>query len=164
MRSRAFREVLIVSWMFLFLASVPNEVFAQELVTTEALNEWFYSRLLWAIGIGFLVGLVISLGDLCRLPFAYEGALNVNSQARRKLTMWLALVFGIGAVALFIDAWFVFPFGAMNLAFSDVFTQIWSNYRMLVVLLSMIAVLVLVVGLATRLKGSCRCRYAFIPK
>jgi hypothetical protein len=164
MRWRGFRQAFLGLGLMGVFAVAPRDVFAQELVTTEALNEWFYSRLLWAIGIGFFTGLAISMADLCRLPYPYKGALNVNGRARRKLTVWLLIVFLIGAVLLFIDAWFVFPFGTASLAFGEVFTQIWSNYRMIVVLLSMILVLVLVVGLATRLRPSCRCRYAFIPK
>ena len=163
MRWRGFRQAFLVIGAIGVFAFAPQNVFGQELVTTEALNEWFYSRLLWAIGSGIFIGLAISIADLCRLPFPYKGALNVNALARRKLTFWLLIVFLIGAVLLFIDAWFVFPFGA-NLGFGDVFTQIWSNYRMIAVLLSMILVLILVVGLSTRLRPSCRCRYAFIRK
>ena len=160
MRSRALRWLI---YPLLLLTLLPQKVLAQELVTEEALNAWFYSRLIWAVVIGFVAGLVISMADLCRLRFPYVGALNVNSQARRKFGLWLSALFTVGAVVLFIDAWKLFPFGMASLAFGDVFSQIWINYRTMLVLLSMIVVLVAVVGLATRLKSDCRCRYAFIP-
>jgi hypothetical protein len=134
----------------------------QELITEEALNEWFYSRLLLALAVGAVAGFAISKFHLCNLTYAYTGALNINSRARRKLMMWIGVFSCVGALLLFIDAWVMFPFGPAGLRVGEVFTQVWTNYRMLLVLLTMNLAILLVVALATRLSPRCRCRYAFI--
>jgi len=153
-------------WMIWFVAlmlSFPARVFSQEVVATEVLDEWFYSRLLWGVMVGAISGIVIGLADLCRLKFEFTGALHINTRARRKLLIWIATIFVLGAIILFVDAWLLYPFGILSLTFSDAVTQVWSNYRMLLVLLATIIVFVLVVAIATRFKSGCRCRYAFIP-
>jgi H+/Cl- antiporter ClcA len=141
----------------------PATVWAQELVAKEALDEWFYSRLVWGLLIGVVAGIFVGLVHLCRLEFGFKGALNVNNRARRKLLLWVAVVFLIGATLLFLDAWLLYPFGTNSLSFWDALTQVWSNYRMLLVLFVTLVVFVLLVAIATRFKSDCRCRYAFIP-
>ncbi len=161
MNTARFRLPLLATLALLFLPEVP--VFAQELVAREALDEWFYSRIVWGLIIGVIAGLVIGLVDLCRLSFAYRGALNVNSRARKRLLIWAASGFVLGTILLFLDAWLLYPFGALTLGFWDAVTQVWSNYRMLIVLFTMLIVFILVAAIATRFKSGCRCRYAFIP-
>jgi len=163
MSTGRFRSPLLAILALLFLLKVPAKVFGQELVAREALDEWFYSRIVWGLIIGVVAGLVIGLADLCRLHFAYHGALNVNSRARKRLLIWAAIGFVLGAILLFLDAWLLYPFGTLTLGFWDVVTQVWSNYRMLIVLFTMLIVFVLVAAVATRFKSGCRCRYAFIP-
>jgi H+/Cl- antiporter ClcA len=146
----------------MFWLQLPGRVLAQELVAKEALDEWFYSRLLWGLLVGVVAGIVIGLADLCRLEFAYKGALHINNRARRKLLIWVVVIFLVGAILLFLDAWLLYPFGTMSLSFWDALTQVWSNYRMLLILFVTLVVFVLLVAIATRFKSDCRCRYAFI--
>ena len=141
----------------------PATTFAQEVVAKEALDEWFYSRLLWGGVIGIIAGILIGLVHLCRLSFAYKGALNINNRARRRLLTWAIAIFVVGAIVLFLDAWLLYPFGPMSLKFWDALTQVWLNYRMLLILFATLVIFVLVVAAATRFKSDCRCRYAFIP-
>lgn len=163
MSANRLRVVLPKILLLVAIFHLPSRVFAQEVVANEALDEWFYSRLLWGILVGLIAGLVIGLADLCRLKFEYKGALHINNRARRKLLVWIAVIFGVGAILLFLDAWLLYPFGVISLTFWDALTQVWSNYRMLLVLFATIFLFVLAVAIGTRFKSGCRCRYAFIP-
>jgi ethanolamine transporter EutH len=148
---------------FIVLLFLPATVSAQEVVAKEILEEWFYSRLLLGVVVGIIVGLIIGLIHLCRLQFAISGALNINSQARRRLMLSAGIIFVIGALLLFLDAWLLYPFSDISLNFWDALTQVWLNYRMLLILFAMLGVFALIVAIATRFKSDCRCRYAFIP-
>ncbi|SRR6266404_740950 len=150
-------------WIFIVALVMPVAVYAQDVVAKEALDEWFYSRLLWGGLIGFVAGIVIGLAHLCRLSFEYRGALNINNRARRRLLAWATVIFVVGAILLFLDAWLLYPFGPMSLRFWDALTQVWLNYRMLLILFATLIMFVLMVAIATRFKSDCRCRYAFIP-
>jgi hypothetical protein len=162
MIKKRLRVILLMTLSFVSVLHLPAKAFAQELVANESLDEWFYSRLLWGAVIGVITGLLIGLADLCRLKFAVNGSLHINNRARRKLFIWIGIMFVFGAIILFIDAWLLYPFGILSLTFSDA-TQVWLNYRMLLILLVTITVFVFVVAIATRFKSGCRCRYAFIP-
>jgi H+/Cl- antiporter ClcA len=162
MSTKRLRLILSLSLSFASVLHLPARAFAQELVANESLDEWFFSRLLWGALIGVIAGVVVGLGDLCRLKFEINGSLNINNHARRKLLFWIAIIFILGAIILFVDAWLLYPFGILSLTFSDA-TQVWLNYRMLLVLLATITVFILVVAISTRFKSGCRCRYAFIP-
>ena len=162
MSTKRLRVILSLTVSFVGVLQLPARAFAQEVVANEALDEWFYSRLLWGAIVGVITGLLIGLADLCRLKFEVKGSLHINNRARRKLLIWIAIIFVCGAIVLFIDAWLLYPFGVMSLTFFDA-TLIWLNYRMLLVLLATIIVFVLVVAIGTRFKSGCRCRYAFIP-
>ena len=163
MSTGRLRLVLLPLLPVVILLQLPVSVFAQDVVAKEALDEWFYSRLLWGLLVGVVAGIAIGLADLCRLQYPFKGALHINHRARRKLLVWVAVVFIVGAVLLFLDAWLLYPFGTMSLGFGDALTQVWSNYRMLVILLATLLLFVLTVAIATRIKSDCRCRYAFIP-
>jgi hypothetical protein len=163
MKSRRLRSLVFFIFLVMFLFQLPSSVLAQDLVAKEALDEWFYSRLVWGLLVGVVGGTVIGLADLCRLEFTYKGALNINNRARRKLLVWVGVVFLLGTVLLFHDAWLLYPFGTTSLSFWDALTQVWSNYRMLLIVFVTLAVFVLLVAIATRFKSDCRCRYAFIP-
>lgn len=159
-KSRVLSSAILIAVGPIF---VPGSVLAQEIVTKESLDEWFYSRLLWGVLGGALVGLLIGLAHLCRLPFQYKGALNINSRARRKVLTWAGALFLVGAIVMLLDAWLLYPFGMMSLSFREALTQVWSNYRTLLILLATLTTFLLVIAVATRLKSDCRCRYAFIP-
>lgn len=163
MRTKGLGVILSMTLSFAAVLYRSTRVFAQEVVANEALDEWFYSRLLWALVIGVIAGLVIGLVVLCRLKFEVKGALHINHYARKNLLMWTAIIVVLGAILLFLDAWLLYPFGTLSLTFSDALTQVWSNYRMLLVLMVTIITFVFVVALTTRFKSGCRCRYAFIP-
>ena len=162
MSTRRLWVILSLTFTFVSVLNLPATAFAQEVVANEALDEWFYSRLLWGAVIGIITGLLIGLADLCRLKFEVKGSLHINNRARRKLFIWIAIIFVCGAIILFLDTWLLYPFGVMSLTFFDA-TLIWLNYRMLLILLTTIIVFVLVVAISTRFKSGCRCRYAFIP-
>jgi hypothetical protein len=150
-------------WISIVALVTPVTVYAQGVVAKEALDEWFYSRLLWCGLTGLVAGIVIGLVHLCRLSFEYKGVLNVNNRARRRLLAWVATIFVVGAILLFLDAWLLYPFGPMSLTFWDALTQVWLNYRMLLILFATLGLFVFVVAISTRFKSDCRCRYAFIP-
>ena len=150
-------------WISIVALVAPVTVYAQDQVAKEALDEWFYSRLLWGALTGLVAGIAIGLAHLCRLSFEYKGALNINNRARRRLLAWATVIFVVGAVLLFLDAWLLYPFGPMSLTFWDTLTQVWLNYRMLLILFATLVIFVLVAAIATRFKSDCRCRYAFIP-
>ncbi len=162
MRDRNWQmlSAILISLTFL---GMPVSVMAQEIVTKESLDEWFYSRLLWGALAGVLLGLLIGLAHLCRLPFQYKGALNINDRARRKLLVWAVAISIVVALLLLLDAWLLYPFGTNSLSLSEALTQVWLNYRTLLILVATLSALVLLVALATRLKSDCRCRYALIP-
>jgi hypothetical protein len=164
MRSRKSRAIqLTICWLLLAVL-LPAGVFAQEIVSKESLDEWFYSRLLWGVVCGAVIGVLIGLVHLCRLPFqvSQSNPLHVNSRARKSFGIWAAVIFVVGAILLFLDAWMLYPFGAISLQFSETLSQVWLNYRMLLILLAILGAFTITVALATRLKSDCRCRYAFL--
>lgn len=162
MRSgRTWESRAAALWLALALTG-PSEVLGQELIPRETLDEWFYSRLLWGVLLGGAAGLVAGLAHLCRLQYDRR-ALNVNGPARRKYLGWVAGIFLVGAVLLLLDAWLLYDFSALSLAFTEALSQVWLNYRMLMVLLATLAVFTIVVAISTRLKPDCSCRYAFLP-
>jgi hypothetical protein len=163
MRARKFRTRHVALLLCAAALMGPITVYAQDVVAKEALDEWFYSRLLWGALTGFTAGIVIGLAHLCRLQFQYKGALHINSRARRKLLIWVTVIFVVGAALLFLDAWLLYPFGTVSLTFWDALTQVWSNYRMPLVLFVTLILFVLAAAITTRFKSDCRCRYAFIP-
>lgn len=162
MQSRRLRAAQFLAVFTAALLVLPSEVLAQDSVAKELLDEWFYSRLLWGVVIGLLLGLVAGLAHLCRLHFE-TGILHVNSQARRKFLRWLIGISAAGAIFLFLDAWLLYPFSSVSLQFWEAATQVWMNYRMLAVLAVTLLMFTVAVAVATRLKGDCRCRYAFLP-
>ncbi|MEA2175514.1 MAG: hypothetical protein QOD00_3106 [Blastocatellia bacterium] len=141
---------------------IPATALAQEPVSQEVLDEWFYSRLVWAALAGAIFGIVAGLAHLCRLQFQLN-SLNVNGQARKKFWVWFIVIAVLGALALFLDAWLVYSFSALSLAFGEALTQVWLNYRTLLILLTLVVAFVVTVAISTRLKSDCRCRYAFLP-
>jgi len=153
-----------VAWVLVLGLALaqPIETLAQDLIDRETLDEWFYSRLLWGVILGGSIGIIVGLAHLCRLQFDVK-ALNVNSPARRKFITWVIGIFVIGAILLLLDAWLLYDFSALSLAFSEALTQVWMNYRMLLILLATLFIFTLAVAISTRLKSDCRCRYAFIP-
>lgn len=162
MQSRRLRAAQFLAVLTAASLVLPSEALAQDTVARELLDEWFYSRLLGGAIIGFLLGLTAGLAHLCRLRFE-TGVLHVNSQARRKFLRWLIGVSAAGAIFLFLDAWLLYPFNSVSLQFWEAATQVWMNYRMFAVLAATLAVFTAAVAVATRLKGDCRCRYAFLP-
>ncbi len=155
------RRVLLA--ILLFLLEQPISVMAQEIVTKESLDDWFYSRLIWGALAGVILGLLIGLLHLCRLSFEHKGALNINSRARRKLLIWAGAIVLVVAILLLCDAWLLYPFRSTSLSFSEALTQVWANYRTVLILITTLSMFLLFVAVATRLKSDCRCRYAFIP-
>ena len=162
MRKRKSWSLQLLIWPLVILVLSPATVFAQDPISQEALDEWFYSRLIWGALAGALIGILVGVAHLCRLQFRVN-SLNVNSQAHRKFVIWLVLLLIIGGGALFLDAWLLYPFSALSMAFGEALTRVWLNYRMLLILLALLGMFTLMVALSTRLKSDCRCRYAFLP-
>jgi hypothetical protein len=152
----------LVGTLFVMLLLFPASSFAQGTASVEALDEWFLSRLLWgsfiAAGAGALVGWV----HLCELSFEL-GELHLNKQARRKFGWYTIGLLVVGGLFLLMDAWLLFPFSTASMSFSDAFTTVWMGYRTLAVLLLAEALFATAVAISTRLKPTCRCRYAFLP-
>ena len=149
-------------WLLAAVMLLPQRIFAQELVSPEMLDEWFYSRLICAAVAGALAGILVGLAHLCRLRFKVD-SLDVNRQARRKFLIWSLVVVICGAIMIFLDAWLLYPFGTNSLAFGETLRQVWLNYRVSIILFTLIGAFILMVVISTRLKSDCRCRYAFLP-
>ena len=157
--------VLRLAPLLIALVLTPMTVRAQG-VTIEELDDWFYSRLAWGAIIGALLGVLASLVHLCRLKFKVRPSnvdLSVDMRARRGFVVWLATLFFVGAIVLFIDAWLVYEFGLLTLDFWEALGRVWLNYRTLLILAAALAGFTLMVLIVTRLKSDCRCRFAFIP-
>jgi hypothetical protein len=152
----------IICCLLALVALVPPAAYAQEAITTESLDDWFYSRLLWSAVVGAIIGVLLGLFYLCRLPFEQRQGLNVNRQAKRKFWAVLATLSVVCAVLLFMDVWQLHEFGPLSLQFGEAFSQVWWNYRTLFVLAATALAFWLAVALTTRLKPGCHCRYAFL--
>lgn len=166
MQSRGMTWVLLAGWLVAALVLSPTGVFAQDGVTMEELDDWFYSRLSWGAIIGAFLGVVVGLFHLCRLEFEVRSRnvdLSVDRSARRKFGAWVLIIFFIGGIFLFLDTWLIYEFGDISLGVWEALGRVWLNYRTLVILLATLASFALLVALVTRLKSDCRCRYAFIP-
>ena len=162
MRYQKIRALQIVFFLLTNLVLLPAVVQAQEPVSTEALDDWFYSWLTWGTVLGIILGIVVGLAHLCRLQFQHS-ALNINSQARRKFWLWFFLTLAGVAILMFLHAWLIYPFESFSLSFAEAFGAAWFNYRTLIVILATLGTFTLAVFLTTRLKPDCRCRYAFLP-
>lgn len=164
MRNRKSWLILFLIWLLLAVVLLPISVFAQELVSQEVLDEWFYSRLIWGALAGSLIGILAGLTHLCRLQFQVNvNSLNVNNQAHKKFAIWIVLLLIAGGGLLFLDAWLGYTFRSSSMTFGEAMAQVWLNYRMLLILLALLGTFTLMVALSTRLKPDCHCRYAFLP-
>src|SRR5205807_2988245 len=96
---------------FLALAALtvllPLRVVAQELVSTERIEDWFYSRLVWSAVLAAIFGGFVGALHLSRLR-AHTGELQVNAQARRKFWVWTIFLLVAGAILLLVDIWTLF--------------------------------------------------------
>jgi hypothetical protein len=163
MRTRKPLTTHIICCLAALTALASPAAHAQEAVTPESLETWFYSRLLWGAVSSALLGILIGF-YLCRLPFEQRQGLNVNRQAwRRFWTLLIALVV-VWAVVLFLDAWQWHEFGPLSLEFREAFSQVWLSLRTLGVLAAVALAFWLAVTLTTRFKPGCHCRYAFLGK
>jgi|SRR5882724_12449002 len=150
---------------FLLFGSVvliPLRVAAQESVSTERIEDWFYSRLVWAGVLAAILGGLVGALHLSRLR-AQTSELHVNRQARRKFWVWTIILLIAGAVLLLVDVWTLYSFDTVSLSFTDALTQVWFNYRTILVLLVAFISFYVVVALTTRFINSSRCPYAFLP-
>lgn len=163
MQSRKSFSTQALIFLLTVLVLFPGTVSAQEPISKAALDEWFYSRLIWGVGAGIIAGGLAGVMHLCRLPFQF-GSLNVNSRARRRFAFWTVAVLLIGFILLFLDAWLLHPFREnVSMTFGEAFTEVWLNYRTILILVVTIGVFTLAVAVSTRLKSDCNCRYAFLP-
>lgn len=158
------RLSLRIMFLALFGSAVflPVRVFAQELVSTERIEDWFYSRLVWAGVLAAILGGLVGALHLSRLK-AHTSELHVNTQARRKFWVWTIGVLMAGAVLLLIDVWTFYSFGGTSLSFTSALTEVWFNYRTILILLVAFISFYLLIALTTRFIRSSRCPYAFLP-
>lgn len=162
MRTRKPLTTQIICCLAALAALASPAAHAQEAVTAESLETWFYSRLLWGGVIGALLGILVGF-YLCRLPFEQRQGLNVNRQARGRFWKFLIALVALWAVLLFFDAWRWHEFGPLSLEFREAFSQVWLSLRTLGVLAATALAFLAAVALTTRLKPGCHCRYAFLP-
>src|SRR6266704_5204774 len=98
MREQKSRQEFVGAWILptnkivriLLLGSAlffPLRAGAQELVSTERVEDWFYSRLVWACVLGAMFGGLIGVLHLTRLR-VHTSELHVNAQARKKFWIW----------------------------------------------------------------------------
>jgi hypothetical protein len=158
------RQKLFLSALVLLLVTTSNCGEAGS-VDPMKLDNWFYSRLVWMSLAATIVGILVGLIHLCRLPFP-PGELHAKRQARKKFGIWLVVVFVAGSIWLLIDAWEIFSFDELtSLNFSQAFWGVFLNYRTLLVLFLGVFVFSFFVAISTRFfKADCRCKYAFLNK
>lgn len=161
-RIRKSHSIKLPAWLFGIMMLLPVRAAAQELVSTERIEDWFYSRLVWAGVLAAICGALIGVFHLSRLR-AQTSELHVNRQARRKFWIWTLVILVAGAILLLVDVWTLFPFSTASLTFTEAFTQVWLNYRTILVLIVAFISFYIFVALTTRFISSSRCPYAFVP-
>lgn len=152
-----FKTLLLSSTMLL-----PSGVYAQSKVPEQALDQWFYSRLLWGVVVAAIIGVTVGWMHLCRLRFEV-GELQVNAQARRKFIQYIIALMVLAGGLLLFDAWQFYKFNKTSMTLSQAIDEVWLNYRSFIIWASMLIAFSLSVIIATRLKSDCRCRFAFLP-
>ena len=153
---------LVITITALLALAITKTANAQTVVSTARVEDWFYSRLIWAALLAAMMGAVIGAFHLSRLR-TRPTELQVNGQARRKFWLWSAILAVAGAVLLLIDIWMLYSFDSVSLNFIDALTQVWFNYRTILILLAAFICFYITVALTTRFVRNSRCPYAFIP-
>ena len=159
MRRQTTQLVVTIIALSIVITKTAN---AQTVVSTARVEDWFYSRLVWAAVLAAIIGALIGAFHLSRLR-TRPNELQVNGQARRKFWMWSAILAAGGAVLLLIDIWMLYSFDSVSLNFTDALTQVWFNYRTILILFVAFICFYITVALTTRFVRSSRCPYAFIP-
>lgn len=150
---------LLGAGVAILLASAS--VNAQEVVPMERLDDWFYSRLGWGLLVAAIAGALVGGGYVSRLRFP-PGLHQINNLARRRLAVWLVLLFGLGGLWLLLDA-SSYQFTDYPLEVADAFRQVWLNWRTLVTLLAATVSFLLLVAVTTRYVPWSRCPYTLWP-
>lgn len=159
MRRQTAQLVVTIVAVSIVITKTAN---AQTVVSTARVEDWFYSRLVWAVALAAIMGALIGAFHLSRLR-TRPSELQVNGQARRKFWLWSAILTVAGAVLLLIDVWMLYSFDSVSLNFTDALTQVWFNYRTILILLAAFVSFYITVALTTRFIRTSRCPYAFIP-
>src|SRR5436190_20208387 len=112
---------LVVTITAVFAIVITKTANAQTVVSTARVEDWFYSRLVWAAVLAAITGAMIGAFHLSRLR-TRPNELQVNGQARRKFWIWSAILAAAGAVLLLIDIWMLYSFDSVSLNFTDALT------------------------------------------
>lgn len=130
------------------------------------LDDWFMSRLLWLPLVSVVLG-AVAAKLLCRLPIKAP-LLDCNGAAWSRFLTWLlALSLLAVPLVLWADAWLTQPFGEGNLLDAPtVLSVAVLHWRVLGLMALAALAFYLSVAVFTRFvfRGTCSCRYAFLPK
>lgn len=140
---------------------ISGTVCAQEVVPRERIDDWFYSRLGWGVLVAAFAGALVGGLHLSRMKFP-AGFHQINTLARKRLAVWLILLFALGGMWLLLDA-SSYQFTDYTLDVTDAFGQVWLNWRTLVTLLTATASFLFLVALTTRYAPWSRCPYTLWP-
>ena len=163
MRSRKPHLARTLAWTIFMALLAPVSAYAQDLIVEpELLEDWYYSRLVWGVVIGFIAGALVGAFYLSQLKFPHN-ALHINGLARKKFGGGLFVLFILGGILLLIDAWMLFPFDTTSLTFSEALLQVWLNYRTILILAVTMGAFSIAVAVTTRLMPGSHCPYAFLP-
>lgn len=155
------RLVQLITCALLLFMLTPVTGHAQDFISMERVEDWFFSRLGWGLIIGAITGVFVGALHLSRLQYQ-AGSLEVNGQARRKMLVWAGAVAVSSLALLFIDIWLLFPFGDVSLTIAEALT-VWLGYRIWIVVFLTLISFFLAGAFSTRMTPGSRCPYAFIP-
>ena len=142
---------------FALLRSVYQPAFV---IPIGPLDDWFISRLLWGLVLGFAFGILISIAHLCRITYR-PPYLSINHRARRALLGWV-ICFAVGAaILLLLDAWRFHSFGNVTLSFSEALSEVWLSYRTIAILGLSSCLFFTGAAITTKVFPKSRCPYAF---
>jgi len=158
------KRLWLRGWVIAILFLLPMRVYAQDIISGDRLDEWFYSRLGWAFVLGLIISALIGI-YLSRLKISL-GEYQANTKARNKFWLLLFLFLGIGAVLIFLDAFLIYDFGSgdsISLTFPEAFGQVWLSYRTIPILLTAALAFYLGAALTTRFLPNSRWPYILLP-
>lgn len=161
MPGRKPRHLSLSACAGVIIQLAAGTVYAQEVVPQERLDDWFYSRLAWGLLIAAIAGALVGCLHVSRLKFPHN-LHQINGLARKRVGVWIMILFVLGALWLLLDA-SNYPFNGYSLEVGDAIGQVWLNWRTLVTLLSATLSFLLLVAFTTRYVPWSRCRYPLWP-
>lgn len=162
MRTRSQRYVRLPILICSLLLMSAGSAQAQSVLSVERLDDWFKSRLAWGLLISAIAGALVGTFHISLLKFP-PTLLHINGIARKRIGLWAIIVFVLGCLWLLVDAW-SYPFAEYDtLDFGAAFSEVWMNWRTLLIIIPCLFSFVLLVATTTRWMPWSRCRYVLWP-